>query len=178
MERACRAVIAFVCPVIDGPRWAHATESWTRHVPGIEIVPIEKDDLRSYWREIEKRWGLDDLMFVEHDVMLHGGEAETFEQCPELWCGFPVNGNNWGFGCTRYRLSFQRQVTLNAICAYPSYCDFCEGVDSTCWMHIDGKLIHTARPMGFRYHEHYPQVGHRNFPGGEMVLTAHAGNGY
>jgi hypothetical protein len=156
------------CPVAY---WPKAQESWKTYLPGIEVIYIDKENLRSYWNEIAERWGRSDLLLIEQDIVVHRSVLPQFMCCNESWCLFPFNGQNWGLGCTRFRKEFQQKVTIDVLRQQVDYCDYCKGEDATCWWHIDGKVLRAGEALGFKRHEHYPQVGHRDFAGGEMYLN-------
>lgn len=67
-----------------------------KHPKAVAALPPDAEfvytggGLGTYWEEIEKRWtGEDDIVFVEHDNVLHEDVIPEFSTCPEPWCAFP-----------------------------------------------------------------------------------------
>lgn len=134
-------------------------------------------DWRGYGREVLSRWGKDDLLIVEQDNVIHETVIPQLEACPEPWCVFPYRHpssgeGNWlvtGLGCTRFRLEFQRVVTVDEVAAEGGNCDRCYGqaVKHECWVHLEGRIGEAGERLGFRRHVHWPSAGHRDVPPGE-----------
>ena len=70
----------------------------------------------AYWRSLCGWWGAcakgrQDLMLVEHDVVVHDDVFAQFDECPEPACVFTYwlgNGYGYGLGCARFRGSLIR----------------------------------------------------------------------
>jgi len=156
-----------------------ARQSFRKHAPLGEVVQADAADWRAYWRVIAARWGRgDDLLIVEHDVILHEAVLPQLESCLEPWCLFPYRHpgcgpSGWmmtGLGCTRFRREFQDRVTLEEIASQAGNCSRCDGKERKheCWMHLDGRIREAGERLGFTAHAHWPSAGHRSSPPGEL----------
>lgn len=142
----------------------------------------------SYWQAIADRWGSDDLLIVEHDIVIHDQVVDQLEECPNVWCVFPYWHDTWldeNLGCTRFRVSAQKQVTPDEVqqgswgscwecnphggrlpsaeeLADPS--SWMDRVKANeipgCWRHLDGKLSCAMRKLGYEPCIHLPPVEH------------------
>ena len=156
------------CPV-EGRLWPATAASFAEHAPGAGIIPIPADDISRPWADYAARWGQDDLVVVEQDVILHEDVIPQFEACPEPWCLFPARhhaqGGGWmttGIMCNRFRREFMQAVPVAAVEAVPGSCSRCRGVNPRCWAHLDGRTRAAGEAAGFRLHVHWPSVGHRD----------------
>jgi hypothetical protein len=159
------------CPVT---LWPGTKESLARYAPDAEIIPIPADDISRPWADYAARWGQDDLVVIEQDVIIHADVLPQFAACPEPWCLFPARhyatAGGWmttGIMCNRFRMEFMQAVPVEAVEAVPGSCGSCRGVNPRCWAHLDGKTREAGEAAGFRLHVHWPSVGHRESLPGE-----------
>ena len=164
-------MIVLCCPVT---LWPGTRESLAEHAPGAEIIPIEARDISRPWQDYAARWGQDDLVVIEQDVIIHGDVLPQFEACPEPWCLFPARhyatAGGWmldGIMCNRFRKEFMQAVPVSAVEAVPGSCTRCYGRNPKCWAHLDGKTREAGEAAGFKIHVHWPSVGHRDSLPGE-----------
>lgn len=163
------------CPV-EGKLWDITRESLAEHAPLTEIIPVKASDISRTWELYTARWGHDDLMIIEQDIILHNGVIPQFEACPEPWCLFPFRyAPDTGFldtgtGCDRFRREFQQAVSVERIEAVGGCCNKCLGENPKCWAHIDGRIREAGEAAGFSIHVHWPSVGHRSVLPGEYPL--------
>jgi hypothetical protein len=178
--------------------WDEAVEALP---PDAEQVYVG-ESLTSYWDALSARWGTDDLMIVEHDIVLHDQVVEQFEACPNVWCTFPYWHDEWldeALGCTRLRLSIQQQITpaeiqeeswgscweCNPTATMPTVDELRDlpkwrqrikdGEILGCWRHIDGKLIWSMRRHKQKVCVHLPTVehlSHRVIPDGNFYVRS------
>lgn len=158
--------------------WPETHKALYRYAPHHEAVKVGRDDWRTYGQEIFRRWGQDDLLLVEQDIILHEDVLPQLEACPQPWCVFPYRhpacpGNGFltaGLGCTRFRLQFQEKVTAAEIAAEGGNCNRCYGQPDKheCWLHLDGRIREAAERLGFTPHIHWPSAGHRDSAPGEF----------
>lgn len=158
------------------------------------------DRFTQYWESIAARWGAGDLLFVEHDIVLHDQVVRQLEECPNVWCVFPYWHEGWldeALGCTRFRVEAQLAVTPDEIqeSSWGS-CWECnpDAIMPTldelrdisrwmgklkerevpgCWRHIDGKMNWAMRKHGYEPCVHLPVVEHltcRVLPEGEFYV--------
>ena len=164
------------CPV-EGRLWPATAAALSAYAPGAEIIPIPADDISRPWADYAARWGRDDLVVIEQDVIIHAGVLPSFEACPESWCLFPARHYARGGGfmdtgilCNRFRREFMQAVPVEAVEAIPGSCPRCDGgKDPRCWAHLDGRTRAAGEAAGFRIHVHWPSVGHRDVPPGEYA---------
>ena len=162
-------MIVLCCPV-EGRLWPATATSLADHAPGALIIPIPADDIERPWRDYAERWGKDDLVIVEQDVILHADVLPQFEACPEPWCLFPgrhhARGGDFmdtGLLCNRFRREFMKAVPVEAVEAVPGSCHRCDGGrDPRCYAHLDGRTREAGEAAGFKIHVHWPSVGHRD----------------
>lgn len=81
--------------------------------PHAERVDVSGDPL-AYWRLLCELWAAgEDLILVEHDVILGPGTLLALDACPESWCSCPAADSEWTTGfaaawlqCNRWRADF------------------------------------------------------------------------
>lgn len=152
-------MITLCCPVGEPPE--QAIQSW-KLIPDMEIVWIDPENLRSYWDEFAKRWGSDDLLSVERNIILHDNVLPQLQSCDRDWCVFPSRWCYHGLGCTYFSKELQYRIPLDSIASLPDYCDYCKGINSTCYWHLDGKFLRACTFAGYERHYHYPLVGYKD----------------
>ena len=164
-------MIVLCCPVT---LWPGTKESLGMYAPDALIIPIPADDISRPWADYAERWGTDDLVIIEQDVIIHADVLPQFEACPEPWCLFPARhyatGGGWmktGIMCNRFRREFMQAVPVEAVEAVPGSCPRCKGENQRCWAHLDGKTRAAGEAAGFTIHVHWPSVGHRDSLPGE-----------
>lgn len=136
--------------------------------PNAEMVWCGRDKFH-YWEEFRQRWGGEDLVFIEHDNLIHGDVIRQFEQCPNQWCVFPYwNQVEWlclSLGCTRFRTGLMTQVDPEDIQRESTWETSCDCLPSDrCWHRIDKKLAYTLCSRGYKPCLHYPYVEHLRAP--------------
>ena len=167
-------MITLCCPV-EGGLWPATAASLAAHAPDALIIPIPADDITRPWTDYAARWGQDDLVVIEQDVIIHEDVLAGFERCPEPWCLFPGRHYACGGGfmltgilCNRFRREFMERVPVEAVEAVYGSCPRCDGgKDPRCWGHLDGRTREAGEAAGFKLHVHWPSVGHRDSLPGE-----------
>ena len=161
-------MIVLCCPV-EGRLWPATAASLAEHAPDALIIPIPADDITRPWSDYAERWGTDDLVVIEQDVVIHADVLPGFERCPEPFCLYPgrhyTTGGGWmktGILCNRFRREFMEAVPVEAVEAIYGCCPDCRGVNPKCWRHLDGKVREAGEAAGFKIHVHWPSVGHRD----------------
>jgi hypothetical protein len=101
-----------ICPYTDlDPRTERAVRDQAPHALFIHV-----EGLFGYWCLLNQFWtGQDDLVVIEHDMNLRGGEIASFRGCNEPWCTFryPLYSGHrtptaYGLGCVRFSDGLQR----------------------------------------------------------------------
>lgn len=124
----------------------------------VEYVGVRND--WSYAEALAVRWlGLDDLVVIEHDIVVHAAVLSEFRSCREPWCVFPYdlspdNPIDRGLGCARFTAEAQRLVPFTAVLATP----VCEPGH---WRHLDGQVAEAFESADIERHVHGPSVEHR-----------------
>ena len=161
-------MIVLCCPV-EGKLWPATAASLAEHAPDTLIIPIDPGDITQPWTTYASWWGKDDLAVIEQDIVVHAGVIPGFADCPEPWCLYPfrhyARGGGFmdsGIGCNRFRREFMEAVPVEAVEAVPGSCHDCNGVNTKCWRHLDGKVREAGEAAGFKIHVHWPSVGHRD----------------
>lgn len=164
-------MIVLCCPVT---LWPGTRDSLAEHAPDALIIPIPAGDIERPWRDYAGRWGTDDLVVIEQDVIIHADVLPQFEACPEPWCLFPARHyatpGGWmttGIMCNRFRREFMEAVPVEAVEAVYGSCGQCRGVNRKCFAHLDGRTREAGEAAGFKIHVHWPSVGHRESLPGE-----------
>jgi hypothetical protein len=169
------------------------TKTWAEAVAalpeGAEQVYVG-GHLTDYWDGIASRWGTDDLMIVEHDIVIHDDVVRQFEECPAPWCLFPYWHSAWleqSLGCTRFRKELATLVSPQEIQeeCWASCWECNPGLVSPgikdmrdlrgwreknpsevlgCWRHLDGKIHWALTHRGMKPCVHTPVVSHLNHP--------------
>lgn len=137
-----------LCP-IAGQVDPLVRESWDRYIPERREVDVSSDD-RAYVRLMQEAWRWDDqLLVIEHDIVVHRYVVPQLEACSLPVCAFPyqlLGRITTGLGCTRFA---ERDVDLLDSLITPD----------TTWSTLDIVLL-SALPQA---HEHEPPVGHINW---------------
>ncbi len=135
-----------------------ALKAVAEYAPGAEVVDVTGDSF-GYWREIRARWqGTEDLMLIEHDVLIGEDTVASLRDCGYDWCCFayPIFRNHqrlrYGLGCTKFSAVAQRAVSARLIAEGFALCKECHGMG--CWYHLDGRISILMREAGFRPHVH------------------------
>lgn len=126
------------------------------------------DDL--YWKTLANLWGCDDdLVVVEHDVIVTAAILDGFKNCPEPWCtqalGRHSNPDNpllHHLGCTRFR---QELLTAEPDCIDQAGL-FTNGMPPKHWAHLDVAVYETLTRRGYRPHCHWPPAIHLDLSSG------------
>jgi hypothetical protein len=181
------------------------TKTWDE---AVEALPSDAEQVyvgggfTDYWEAISSRWGSDDLMVVEHDIMIHDEVLRQFEECPNVWCTFPYWKNEWfdnALGCTRFRLEVQQEISpqeiqeeswgscweCNPHATLPTHDELLDltkwrarvqgGEILGCWRHIDGKIIWSMQRHNIKACVHLPTVEHLSYrviPDGEFYVRS------
>lgn len=140
-------------------------EALHRHAAGHDVHYVHVGDrdeqMWEMWRDL---WAAgEDVVVVEHDIVIHERVLPEFEACPEQWCtfGYPYafgNANPYhGTGCVRFRSEL--------IAAVPDLWDRVavrEGPHHPYkhWCSLDGFSQLELWPLGYSNHRHEPPVGH------------------
>lgn len=121
------------------------------------------DDL--YWKALAAVWHTDDdLLIVEHDVIVTGAILDGFDNCPEPWCCQAVNRHSspnmllHHLGCTRFR----QQLLTAEPDALEQAGRFSAGMPPKHFKHLDVAMYETLTRRGYRPHAHYPPAVHLN----------------
>lgn len=123
--------------------------------PGAELVPTPDD--YDYWRELARRWdGSDDLVVIEHDIVIHDQVIPQFAACGSPWCTFPYfygpdhDPSRVVYetpGCAKFSADCQRRFPLPPV--------------SAPWPQVDGILCNLLRvENGLSACQHRPWVTH------------------
>lgn len=142
------------------------------------IQPVFHDVSSSeaaYFSLLKSEWELcnllgQDLMVVEHDVVIHDTVVEGFLDCPEPWCAYPYRmGENVipALGCTRFRheLIWWTQDMWPKVALFGQAGNYDDGVGvipPKHWGRLDVRIDAVLMPLGLRPHVHQPPVGHLN----------------
>lgn len=144
-----------------------------RYAPGAVVCDVSGDE-EAYYRFLAEHWASgEDLLVVEHDIVLRGGVIDELEACPEPWCGFVHSiGTQYlaCLGCTRFRSGLicaaADAVVRAGECRYdpddPGRV-VADGIGARHWVRMDVRLAAVLRDVyGYRVHEHWPPVEHLN----------------
>jgi hypothetical protein len=108
-----------------------------------------------WWNAFRKIWGTgDDLVTIDHDVVLVPEVEESFENCPEPWCVFTYGYGEeqllcHSMGCTRFRKEIQGPMR-------------CADQDNLTWNNYDAVVrITMIEDQGLPHpHVHFPPLKH------------------
>ena len=79
-----------------------------KHIPQAEIIDTSANSY-AYWDAMEIRWtGVQDLLIVEHDVVVTAEVLPQMLACPEPWCAHSSGGTPFGLRCTRFSARLQQ----------------------------------------------------------------------
>lgn len=137
----------------DEPAHVAALE---RFAPQAERVDVLGDGF-CYAALLAQAWAAgEDLVVIEHDIVIHRSVLPGFEKCPKRWCAFPYSLRAGGpvgvksLGCVRFRGELLRD-TQGVVQQWP-------------WRQLDNQLLSALRRLGERPHTHYPAVDHLHQP--------------
>jgi hypothetical protein len=151
--------------------------------------PAGAGDPCAYARKVAGYWGRDDMLFIEHDIVIRKNTVRDLARCPNDWCAFSYGvGRNhydlrFGLGCTKFSLAVQRQIPYARILTHNArnngadgtpmlagdcpvcilrdgaYCEDC-GDSGACWASQDVWLRHELMRLGFAEPCVHGSVGH------------------
>lgn len=129
-------------------------EALQENAPFCNLLPANLD-IHAYWRNMHFYWrGREDLVNIEHDIVIGPDTVSDLLTCDEDWCVYgyqhgcppPSHGH---LGCVKFSAALQRRI-LNP--EQPD-CGYCTPPD-LCWMHLDNTLERVLMGAGFRQHYH------------------------
>lgn len=133
-----------------------------KHIPQAEIIDTSANSY-AYWDAMEIRWtGVQDLLIVEHDVVVTAEVLPQMLACPEPWCAHSSGGTPFGLRCTRFSARLQQLLPATAIRAKARRkCPHCGALH---WAFIDGPICTALAAIGFSQpHVHEPELKHCNW---------------
>jgi len=110
----------------------------------------------------------DNLVLVEHDIVVHDQVFAEFTRCRRPWCAYPyMKGGSilhGGLGCTRFRAGMLAATAgvWARVARHGNDADIPDGVPARHWLRCDVRLDAELMPLGYRPHLHWPEVGHLN----------------
>lgn len=128
----------------------------------------------AYWRVLCRRWYPgEDLIVIEHDVVIRPDVLEQFEACPEPWCSFGYSDmcheacrEAWAnqLGCTRFRAELIAECPDAVSSISAAERDWHNLCDSIAGDKVGGNPAplrpKSVRASGFSHHWHRPYVDH------------------
>lgn len=142
--------------------------SLAQHVPpGVEVRwrQIDPDDRTAYARLLVEAWAWPfDLVIVEHDIGIHAGVIEGFQDCRQPWCGHPYQIGQQqlvALGCTRFTAHLKNALpSLMADAAQVG--DDQDGglLPAGVWQRLDVRVAALLEARGHTRHPHHPAVDH------------------
>lgn len=125
------------------------------------LEPVEGDS--GYWHLLKRLWrGVEDLVIVEHDIVVRAGCIAELVECDQAWCafGYPYIGYGlWaGLGCVKFSAQCQRKVE-----------NLLDRVSSASpdrqhpprhWCRLDSHIRRELLTFRIKQHIHRPAVDH------------------
>lgn len=139
------------------------------NVPGEVIAPLprpllvqlDRGDSTAYSRRMAAWWSTgDDLIIIEHDVVIHDRVLPAFWRCPKVWCVYPYHvAGSWvtGLGCVRFRGGLL-DVLPSAVRDANTIDD--DGLRAGDWRRMDVRIAKVLHTLGVHEHIHWPPVTH------------------
>jgi hypothetical protein len=136
-----------------------AEESFDSFAPDIRYIntsagpTLYAEIFNHLWKTTEGN-----LITLEHDIEIHAGVVESFEECPEPWCIYSYEGPprlgylSRALGCTKFSEALRREVALD--------------VGNRHWTQLDSTVALILALHGYRrahlhgvvkHHHYYPQ---------------------
>lgn len=147
---------------------AHMRDSDT-----VEFVDVSGHDLQ-LWETWQWAWqAREDVIWVEHDIVIGPDTIPGFEACQDEWCAHGYEYAHFGVyagtGCVRFRASLMR--------AFPDLWDQvgrCAGRKHPPkhWCSLDAFSKVILSQQGYRQHLHEPAVAHLGVGVSHGCLTA------
>lgn len=118
-----------------------------------EVDYIKMTGPFSYYELLKSLWEKpEDVIIVEHDVIIHDKVISEFETCPEVWCGFGYpNPHTVCIGCSKLTAEHMRQIP-----------DLWDRIFLRNWRNLDGHHASLYDKLGLRPHQHTPVVVNDN----------------
>jgi hypothetical protein len=132
------------------------------YAPETELIDTRSSTF-AYWEAIVRRWdGENDLIIIEHDIVIGPDTISSLTECPEPWCLFAFDHDHGRMdrqlGCTKISAAAQRQAHWLRVAALFESCPFCRG--RGCWFHLDVDIDAALTSRGLQPHVH-GEVGHK-----------------
>ena len=154
-----------LCCALEGQVHPDTVTALSQCFPGHELVFLPAGDPHAYWTMIMGRWGSDDLVIIEQDIVIHDQVVPQFQACPQPWCAFDhfpyytlAPADFKVIGCVRYRAEVQRDIDPGRYLAlFPGGKHDADDECTTrkiCWRHVDQALAWT---VGGQPHLHEKQ---------------------
>lgn len=129
------------------------------------LVEIDPNDKTAYARHLHLAWAMcanakEDLVTIEHDIVIHDGVFPTFKECEDEACAFFYwigSGYEIGLGCSRFKNSLIREFPHTIELASKITDDLLPEGD---WRRLDTRVWRTLNSEGILPCRHGPPVEH------------------
>lgn len=149
--------------------YPQVVEALAEHCPvEPQLVDVSRTH-ESYFELLQASWAdaTDDLVLIEHDIVVHDRVFTMFKNCSRPWCAFPYDMAATvqpGLGCTRFRKRILAEQTgiWGAVARHGNDAQVPDGLPSRHWLRCDVRLDAELMPLGYAPHVHLPKVEHLN----------------
>jgi hypothetical protein len=106
-----------LCCYVPGMLRDETRDRLQEYFPPTEFVDVSQTDF-CYYYAIRDRWGTDDLVIVEQDILIDLSTLTSFSICYRDWCasGYeifnPPEITYWSLGCTKFSRELQQCFPL------------------------------------------------------------------
>lgn len=116
----------------------------------------------AYFEVLSRYWG-QDLIVIEHDIVIHDKVIPEFLACLEPWCAFPYRHRSGqvapALGCTRFRKELPDIMDeLGAISTTRTGRN--DNSRPKIWQRLDTRIHLLLSERGYKCHVHTPEVEH------------------
>lgn len=123
----------------------------------------------AYYDLLASLWGREELIIIEHDIVVDEFTLPSMHQCLNDWCCTPYQMASTelmlyaSLGCTKFSPEFQCAVPISEACAVPFYDFRCPSPH--CWYALDVQIQRLAANRGFLPCNEHEPVEHILRPG-------------
>ena len=119
---------------------------------------------QGYWQVLASVWGhcRDDLVIVEHDIVVNPGSVSELVECPEHWCVFPYEylDDHYGVGLGCVKFSRWLQARADNLMQRVGDASRDRMHPQKHWCRLDILIAGEVRAWHLSRHIHQPPVGH------------------
>lgn len=142
--------------------WALPSVQLALKQDGVQATFVQMVDDESYYKLLVNEWNRDDdLIVIEHDIVVWPGAIQELLNCKEVYCTLPYYCSvGWiidGLGCTKFSRDLKNRYPYFLRKPFPPCCSH-----TTYYCGLDRLIAHKMESLGIKPHIHAPGVVNLN----------------